>query len=274
MTSSDVSEQKPPLAAALRHLAERERRSLTEHPTAPELASYHAGELPPEAEARLREHLALCRNCTDLLLDLAGFADLKPPQGVPELTDEEVEQDWQALRERMREEPAEEKRPAEVVPIRPVGPPKRERDYPLWMPIAASLLAVLGFAFGLYQNSRVAVLEKQLDEQRQPWSASWVPLLDAKVRSAEEEEVRQVTSSKGAVLSLYSEAEEIYPAYEAEIVGRAKVKLAPPDEVDRAVSLIIPPDYLKPGSYQILLYGMKDDRRVELGRYQIQVDGP
>ena len=40
-----------------------------------------------------------------------------------------------------------------MVPIRPAGPaPKPERSY--WLPIAASLLAVLGFSFGLYQSSR------------------------------------------------------------------------------------------------------------------------
>ncbi len=145
-------DEKPPLDAALRHLAEQQRRSLTSHPTPQELAAYHAGELPPEAESRLLDHLAICRDCSDLLLDLAGFADLKPPQGVPELTDEQVEQDWQALRARMgKEEP--ERRPAEVVPIRPAGPAaKLGPSYPVWLPVAASLLAVLGFSFGLYKD--------------------------------------------------------------------------------------------------------------------------
>lgn len=267
-------DQKPPLDAALRHLAEQKRRSLTSHPKPQELAAYHAGELPPEAEARLLDHLSICRECSDLLLDLSGFADLLPPKGVPELTDEQVEQDWQKLRSRMREGEGKKERTAEVVPIRPAGPPPRtERSY--WLPIAASLLAVLGLSFGLYQNSQVAKLEQRLSEEVLPWSPPAVTLDDTTVRSGgDQQEVKRITSKDGAVLSLYSDVEETYPAYEAEIVGRATFKATPPREEGGPVSLVIPRGYLKRDTYEIQLYGVKGSQRIPLGRYEIQVDEP
>lgn len=256
-----MDHEKPPLDAALRYLAELKRRSLTSHPTPQELAAYHAGELPPEAEARILDHLAVCRECSDLLLDLSGFADLKPPEGVPELTDEQVEQDWQKLRSRMREG---KERTAEVVPIRPAGPvPKPERTYSLWLPVAASLLAVLGLSFGLYQSSRV----------EQPWSPVAVTLDATTQRSAGGEELARMTSEGGAILSLYFDAEQTYPDYEVEIGDRATVKVARPGEDGLPVSLVIPPNYLKPGEYEIRLYGVNGDRQ-EVETYHLQVDGP
>lgn len=154
-----MSQEKPSLNAAIRHLAERERRS--DHPTPRELTAYHEGSLPPEAEARVREHLALCRHCSDLLLDLAGFATLTPPAGVPELTDAEVEEDWQALKAKLgaelkggREEEAPHKAGV-VVPMRtpPTAPsvemPSR-RKARFWAQAAALVVAGgLGLLCGL-----------------------------------------------------------------------------------------------------------------------------
>jgi len=269
-----ADDEKPPLDAALRHLAEQQRRSLTSHPTPQELAVYHAGELPPEAESRLLDHLAVCRDCSDLLLDLAGFADLKPPQGVPELTDEQVEQDWQALRSRMRAGEGREERTAEVVPIRPAGPPmKPARWTSLWLPVAASILAVLGFSFSLYQTVQVGALRQQLEAQSKPWSTTSVPLDDTTHRSGGEGTVQRMKSVDGAVLSLYHD-EEVYPAYEAEIVGQGKLKAAPPLEDGLPVTLVIPRRSLGPGIHTIRLFGVKGDQRDEVGEYKIQVDEP
>jgi hypothetical protein len=254
------------LDAALRHLAEQQRRSLTSHPTPQELAAYHAGELPPEAEAKILDHLAVCRECSDLLLDLSGFADLKPPAGVPELTDQQVEEDWQALRARMRTEEGTPR--TNVVPIRPAGPVARpgHRNSP-WLPLAASILAVLGFSFGIYQSV-------QLGKQRQLWSTTYLSLEDSTQRSGSAEEAQSMSSRVGAVLLLYPEADKLYSAYEVEIVGQTKVPATPPREVDQAVPLVIQPGFLKPGSYEIRLLGVEGDQRVELGTYQLRVHAP
>lgn len=241
-------DQKPPLDAALRHLAEQQRRSLTSHPTPQELAAYHAGELPPEAEARILDHLAICRECSDLLLDLSGFADLKPPAGVPELTDEQVEQDWQALRAKMREGEGKKERTAEVVPIRPVGPqPRPERSY--WLPIAASLLAVLGFSFGLYQSEQVGKLSRQL---QQPSAAE---IFDAQEqsRSGYQVETKKMSSQTRVSIPLYAPFED--PISRVEIRSGDTVLWSIDTPKKNAVGLNIPAKLLKPGSYTIVLHG-------------------
>jgi hypothetical protein len=138
-----VSDEKTSLTAALRHLAEQERRTPSEHATPGELTAYHEGTLPPEIEARVQEHLGHCKQCSDLLLDLAGFADLAPPPGVPELTDAQVAEDWQALRARMGAEKGNEKEPAIVVPFRPAATrEKPRREGWQWRALAAAAMAL------------------------------------------------------------------------------------------------------------------------------------
>lgn len=261
-------DEKPPLDAALRLLVERQRRSLTSHPTPQELAAYHAGELPPEAEAKILDHLAVCRECSDLLLDLSGFADLKPPAGVPELTDEQVEEDWQALRAKMRkEEPAQtHPRPAEVVPIRPARPARWSLP---WLPLAASLLAVIGFSFGLYKDWQL----------RQLTRPAWGYIVDE--REAERGDGdRQSFSAKmpGTVRIVLNELDENYASYEAEIVrsdnGRKIVARLPLANLEREPVLSIPPGSLEPGKYSVELYGTKGEKRKSLGDASFEVTAP
>jgi hypothetical protein len=66
------------------------------HPGAELLTAYHAGELTPAEEDDLQEHVATCRHCSQLLLDLPSF--LEPPatgdQGHATL----AEASWQEIR--------------------------------------------------------------------------------------------------------------------------------------------------------------------------------
>ena len=86
--------------------------------------------------------------------------------------------------------------------------------------------------------------------------------------------LERMTSRDGAILSLYFDAEETYPTYEVEIGDRSTVKVPRPKEDGLPVSLVIPPNYLKPGEYEIRLYGVNGDRRDEVGKYHVQVDDP
>ncbi len=262
-------DQKPPLDAALRHLAEQQRRSLTSHPTPQELAAYHGGELPPEAESRMLDHLAICRECSDLLLDLAGFADLKPPQGVPELTDEQVEQDWQALRSRMRAGEGRKERTAEVVPIRPAGRlPRPEQSH--WLPIAASLLAVIGLSFGLYQTVKVGP-NSELQSVREVDSGSAV--------RGDDEPGQSISSRAPGLIRLrpYPNAVASYPPYEAEIVYEEQgdvVKRVPVTTIDTDPLLLIPAGSLARGRYHAYLYGIREGKKVVLSEVEFDVNDP
>jgi hypothetical protein len=154
---------RPPLNEALRLLAESERRSLGEHPTPEELAAYRNRELTePEAD-RIRDHLALCHDCADLLLDLANFGHLEPPAGVAPASEEEVDRAWESLRSRIAESEAEAPkqldRSAPVVQLRAVPPPAepRRRNWQAWA-LAAMLILTLGLG-GVWRLSHRPIAE-------------------------------------------------------------------------------------------------------------------
>lgn len=262
-------DQKPPLDAALRHLAEQKRRSLTSHPTPQELAAYHAGELPPEAEAQILEHLAICRECSDLLLDLSGFADLKPPQGVPELTDEQIELDWQRLRERMREGEGRKEtkeRTAEVVPIRPARPvPTPERDRRRWKPIAASLLlgGALGILFGIYFEMPTGSSKMQMGSMIDPGLAE-------RGEGDPSFSVREI----GAIRFIPDvDVDASYSSYEAEIDRDGEVvKRIRVETIDEDPVLLISEGWLHPGEYQARLYGIRGGEKTELSEVPFNIN--
>lgn len=50
-----------------------------EHPTFQRLAAYHRGQLVESEQEEIREHFLLCRECREMMLDLAEFLDENPP---------------------------------------------------------------------------------------------------------------------------------------------------------------------------------------------------
>lgn len=261
-----MSDEKTSLTAALRHLAEQERRTPSEHATPGELTAYHEGALPPQIEARVREHLAHCKLCSDLLLDLAGFADLAPPPGVPELTDAEVEKDWQALRNKLEIGKMEKEELAPVVPFQPVAKaePKSPRRSPPWFAIAASLLAVAGFSFGLYERREA----ENLREIR------FVPSFNitAERDRGVEREAERFSSQEGGALNLEPDSDETFDKYEADIVADGKVVFSV--KSGRSLILQVPGGALKPGEYQIRLFGVVNANRIPAGEFPFRVDAP
>jgi hypothetical protein len=278
-----VSDEKTSLAAALRHLAEQERRTPSEHATPGELTAYHEGTLPPPVEARVREHLAHCKLCSDLLLDLAGFADLAPPPGVPELTDAEVEKDWQALRARMGAEQGnprvdeKSKQPGEVVPIRPAKPEvgKRERDLSPWKIAAAILIAAVALIASL-------TVLKQWTSKPEPVSIAEFSDGD-QLRGSSPGKLPRMTSSQEARFTFHSP--DSYPGYNGEIVadrtviwqtrlGSGQTPAEPQSDL-KEISFRVPSDSLEPGQYEARVFGIGVDGRRELiGRLDFEVDAP
>jgi hypothetical protein len=94
------------------------RRSGQGHPAVEELVAYHQDELAGEARELLQDHLALCKDCARLLLDLEGFADLEPPSESHRLLDADVEEAKAALKARLR---AESSSPARLLRFPPAS---------------------------------------------------------------------------------------------------------------------------------------------------------
>lgn len=270
-------DDKPSLAEAIRLLAERDRRSLGTHPTIEELAAYHAGELAPEAEARVREHMAVCHECTDLLLDLINFADLTPPAGQPDLTDDEMDEDWQSLRARMGEA-AKPGKGGEVVPIRPVVPgpvPSLGRTYSPWLAVAASILAVLGFSFGLYQNARAGKLEERLNANGQPNVETTLVLQGGTHRGGSEDAPEvdaRMSSGKGGTILLSPPDEgpiKVEILRGQDVLWSTEIEGEPLE-----IPIDIPGGFLEPGSYKVRVYGQDGGSRALDREYTFVVDDP
>ncbi|HEX4955803.1 MAG TPA: zf-HC2 domain-containing protein [Thermoanaerobaculia bacterium] len=88
--------------ASARALGEAARRSIKGHPEPELLLAYHERRLAEPEAARVRAHLVVCRECTDLVLDLAAFPEV--PLRVPvEGEVEDLVPAWEEIVEAHRE---------------------------------------------------------------------------------------------------------------------------------------------------------------------------
>jgi len=155
-----MDSERPDLRTSLKALAAHDRRTLTAHLEPEQLLAYRAGELPEGEVEALRDHLALCPECAELLLDLDDFTPDASPVSKAAISDQEIEAAWIALRDRLAREgqpPAKtpsgtatrpDPREAAAPPKRPLpfAPPARRRSPGLAYALAASLAACLGLS--------------------------------------------------------------------------------------------------------------------------------
>lgn len=146
-----------------------------------QLVAYHEGRLAADHEERVQDHLAACRECAALLVDLEGLGD--PDFGAAEpLPAGAGAQVWERVREEIRKDqppPA-----ANVAPFRPPEPagsaPPRP-SIPAWFRSLAAvlLLATLGLSAWVVQ------LRSRVDELTSPTSTAVVDLYpDTSTRGA------------------------------------------------------------------------------------------
>ncbi|HVF60859.1 MAG TPA: zf-HC2 domain-containing protein [Thermoanaerobaculia bacterium] len=153
-----MDERNDPLASAVKKWAEEARTQSGEHPEAARLVAFAEDTLDPAAAERLRDHLALCRECSRRVLELRGaLADgevldflAQAPADVPALSAAEVEREWQRLWGSVR-----------AAERRPVARRRADRAAP-WVPwaLAAGLLVTTLGASGW-----VVELQRRLGER-------------------------------------------------------------------------------------------------------------
>ncbi len=112
-----------------------------DHPAPETLRAYSADGLAPPAGEAVREHIAGCPDCADLVLELAGLA--APEDAESELSELDIERAWRRARPRL---PAPARQtPAESAPWRSAS----------WVPaLAAVLLVALAAPLLLRQAAR------------------------------------------------------------------------------------------------------------------------
>lgn len=265
-----MDEDEKRLRSELRNLTEREHQALKDHPMPEELVAYRSGELSEAEEERLGDHLAICRDCAALLLDLADFGNLKPPAGVPEVTDAQVDQAWQDMRSRIAKEEVPEQLvaapgPGRVVPLRPVpsAQPARvagpARSYAGWA-VAASLIAVVSLFWGFQQRGRSPQME--IGQLVYPQST---------VRG---ESSATFPSGSNFVFPLPPVLGGEHDGYVVELaeVNESPLLVRELKTLERQALLV--PGGLSPGMYRLVIYGVAGGSREVIEDFSFTVDEP
>lgn len=264
-----MSEAREALQRALQARAAEDRGP---HPEPEELAAYRAGELSPEAERRVQDHLVACPECAGLLLDLDGLADPQFGAGAPQAA-ADLETAWESLRAQIAAQ-GPETGPA-AAPVVVHGAFRRGRG-PRWLyALAATLLLAVGLL-----SFQVASLSRQVDRLSQPEvNAPVVDLSQGTPRGDRSPRPAAVPAeARVFTLILAPAAHAPYATYAVEIA----------DERGRPVyrgegfqpnaygsfSLTLTRRTLGPGDYRVRLLGGDGSRRTAIEEYALHVAPP
>lgn len=148
-----MGENKTDFSAALEAVLAQARGE--EHVEVEQLVAYRHGRLPAEEADAVQDHLAACRECADLLLELEGFEEEAAEPKDRGVVEFETEVAWRGLRPRLDARPA-------VAEPRTAPREKPRAPWLAWGLAASFLLAALGLA------AWVAGLRSELRGLREP----------------------------------------------------------------------------------------------------------
>ena len=227
------------------------------HPSVERWIAYHGAELPENVMAQLRGHLADCRDCVALLLDLDEFIE---PQAEDRLglSEFEMAAAWRSMRATLPPAAPE----AAVVPMANANVVTwTDRRVSILQALAASLLAgVVGLGFWAAERGRLLELRASVENYSQPQTNLSIHDLvpDGATRSGEA--VAPVEVGRADFATLIILPSEPFDDYRVEILDAearpvwSRTGLAPHTEF-ATLRLGLPPGYLEPGNYRIRLYG-------------------
>ncbi len=263
---------KPSFEESLRALAARRPRE-GNHPDLGELVAYRAGELSAEEDDRIQEHLTRCRECAQLLLDLAEFEQFPPPPKDETPVDARAEAAWQRFRAQLGETGEEDEETAPPI-LRPRPP------VPFWRRPALpwALAAVLALCVvGLWRQA--GILQREVEERSAPQAVSQVVTLEPEddgTRGGGEEKPPVHKGERVAYdLSPPSDPEAPkYSLYEIRIVpvaGDAKPVSAGQVEAGDRFLRVFLPSAPEPGDYFFEVTGIEGGQQALVGRYPFKV---
>lgn len=253
---SDRGAERPSLYDAIREMAAQDREALGEHPDPVTLLDYHEGKLPAAATERLQEHLALCPECSQTVLDFAEFPHLEPRTEAHRLTPADVERQRRALATRLETE----------------ARPSWQR-HELLLPLAAAfLLAAVGLGvWGARLQSRLAGLEGPRGDE---YVLGALLPEGSGVRGGEPRKIPSWARRVHVYLSLPPGEGEL-PAYEVDAVSEDGHRLLSGFRVERSPEgifvLVLPRDELAEGKYRFDLYGIEEGARRKLATYRVAI---
>jgi hypothetical protein len=253
-----VSDETSELDGMLGFLAEdgRRRRDPEAHPSAETLTAYQANELTADEDERIQSHLAVCAQCTELLLDLDEF--LQPPVAAAPVADFEAAADWRKLRESLGT--PEKKDPA-------ARPDRRRFFASVWggYSVAAALL-VLTIGLGIWNGELARELKKP-----QPLGGPRTLTAEGSSRGTENPGADEPVVLPAQIILIPS-TDRPAPSYRLEIFDLEKGKLQWSLDVpyqDGELSFSLPRRSLTPGTYTVRASAPGEEQRAQ--KYRLSV---
>jgi len=220
-----------------------------DHRTPEELSAYQAGELTPEQNDAIQEHLASCELCTEVLLDLHRFLDL-PPEDRPRegVTDLQTEVEWKTLQAKLGAQG--------LLPARGTSGTRKPRRHFL-AAVAAIFLVSIGLASYLFLQGPARKLTLDPDESFRSGSLP-VPAVQLPID-----------------LFLRTSPHDSYPEYLVVLKrGEQTVRTyphLPRDQDTLSVKVPLRRWGLKPGLYKFEMQGVSGQARGEPNTYSFRV---
>lgn len=281
---------KPAFEPALRAFAARERRALDDHPTPEILVAYRAGELTAGEEEKLRDHLALCPDCAEMLLDLVTFEEFTPPKESPGLTDAEIDAAWHRVQPRLAE--GGQERPADLASWRDRRSASRTLaarssvyDPVVWRRKLRNAYAVAAVLFvgAVGLTFWGLSLQRKLRADLQPTpNVALIDLNSETLRSSSNKPDASVPAwSQRFVLLLHLNEMESgeFPEYMVELrpaaqSAKTQLRISGLKYLEDGITLELSRDRVPPGSYQLDLFGLKGGDRQLLASFALGVAPP
>lgn len=234
-----------------------------EHPSPEQLFEYQEGRFEGKEEAEVQDHLALCADCTRMVLELSGAVEPDFPEVRASLSEERMDALWPGMRDRLP-----------LPPQRQAAPWYRSLER-VALPLAASiLLATLASSFWLWSLRR----ENRLLAEPQVNVAvrNLVPQSEEGVRSDEARPTGLPQGVKAVLLILNLVDLRPFPAYRAEIVEAPDGKILwASNELQRDsggnFTLQLPLPFSGSGRVHIRLFGLDGQRRNLLAQYEVDL---
>jgi hypothetical protein len=256
------------LARSLDHLA-RETRTRWEagsHPEPELLAAYHGGELAAAEDREIQDHLVLCPDCPQLLLDLEDL--FEPRRRDLGLSDTGVGAAWEDLQSRLGDAGSGRAR----------GFHRGEATYatPRWSQVLAACLLVLVVALSFRARSLLRDLHLRDQPRANPIV---VDLSSSNSRGAGPSRTEVPAGAGDLVLILHPDEAPSFPDYRAEVLATtdghalwAVRGLA--RSAEGTFSLVVPRRSLPPGAYLLRLSGIDESGRARsLGEFGLRLAG-
>ena len=253
------------------------------HPPVDELVALHEGRCAEVAAEELREHLAVCPECSGLMLELDAFPG-SPPDGEESRIEVPTSSLWAALERRLGDTAL----PGTPVPLPPRRQSKVVGPVPWLLRTAAAALLVLSFGlfFSLRENRRLLEVAAGQRLELEALAARAAPQADLPfvtltprsfVRDQRTTPVLELASDAAFfALHLTLAGHESYPGYRLDAIVPGETRWSLPGLVPReqGFSLLLPRRELGPGSWRLELFGLAEGGDELLEVFDVEIRQP